>query len=48
VNEGVRECCFSFADVCVWLVSVGGEDSGHVCGYEGSRGSDESAAAGGG
>jgi hypothetical protein len=46
----VSECCFSCADVCmcVWLVSVGGEDSAHVCGYVWSRGSDEGAAAGGG
>ena len=31
--------------LCVWLVSVGGEDSAHVGGYEWSRGSDEGAAA---
>jgi hypothetical protein len=34
--------------MCVLLVSVGGEDSAHVGGYKGSRGSDEGAAAEGG
>jgi hypothetical protein len=47
VSERVSECCFSCADVCE-CVCVGGEDSAHVGGYEGSRGSDEGAAAGGG
>jgi hypothetical protein len=48
----VSECSFSCADVCmcvcVWLVSVGWMYSAHVGGLEGSRGSDEGAAAGGG
>jgi hypothetical protein len=34
--------------VCVWLVSVDWVDSALVGGLEGSRGSDEGAAAGGG
>jgi hypothetical protein len=48
----VSECCFTCADVCVyvcvWLVSVEGVYSAHVGGYVWSRGSDEGAAAEGG
>jgi hypothetical protein len=51
-REGVSECCFSYADVCVcvcvWLVSVGGVYSARVGGLQWSRGRDEGAAAGGG